>query len=105
MKKTHVVYKIPCNDCNGQYIGQTAQYLQERVKAHKYTKSASTALNKHKTDTNHKFDYNATSILGIEHNTYKRNILEMIHINLEPNSINNKSEINNLSQIYKTILT
>lgn len=105
MKKTHVIYKIPCNNCNKKYIGQTAQYLQERIKAHKYTKSASTALNKHKTETGHTFNYHETSILGTEQNTYKRNILEMIHINLEPNSVNNKSEINNLSKIYQTILT
>ena len=105
MKKTHVIYKIPCNDCNMKYIGQTSQYLQERIKAHKYAKSASTALNKHKTDTNHTFNYDETSILGIEHHSYKRNILEMIHINLDPNCVNNKSEINNLSKIYQTILT
>ena len=105
MKQTHVIYKIPCNDCEKQYIGQTSQYLQERVKAHKYAKTASTSLNKHKTETNHTFNYDRTSILGFEHNTYKRNILEMIHINLNPNSVNNKSEIGNLSKIYQTILT
>ena len=105
MKKTHVIYKIPCNNCNRTYIGQTSQYLQERIKGHKYTKSASTALNKHKIETDHNFNYHETSILGIEHHTYKRNILEMIHINLEPNCVNNKSEINNLSKIYQTILT
>ena len=105
MKQSHVIYKIPCNDCNGTYIGQTSQYLQERIKAHKYTKSASTALNRHKTDTGHSFNYDQTSILGVEHNNYKRNILEMIQINLDPNSVNSKSEINHLSKIYQTILT
>lgn len=104
LKQTHLIYEIPCNNCEGKYIGQTTQYLQERIKAHKYTKSASTALNKHKTETGHTFNYNEASILGFEHNNYKRNILEMIHINLQPNSVNSKSEINNLSKIYQTIL-
>ena len=105
MKQTHVIYKIPCNDCDGKYIGQTSQYLQERIKAHKYAKTASTALTKHKTETDHKFNFQDTSILAFEHNNFKRSILEMIHINVENNTINSKSEINNLSKIYGPILS
>ena len=104
MKQTHVVYKIPCNNCDKAYIGQTSQYLQERLKAHKYAKTASTALTKHKLETYHDFNYHETSILTVEHNSFKRNILEMIHINLDNNALNNKSEINNLSKIYQTLL-
>lgn len=103
MKQTHLVYKIPCLDCNSFYIGQTIQHLGERIKAHKYAKSASTALTKHKEETGHNFNFPETSILVSEKNTFKRSILEMIHINLEKNSINNKSEINNLSKIYQTL--
>lgn len=105
MKQTHIVYKIPCEDCNKVYIGQSLQYLQERIKAHKYAKNASTALTKHKVETDHTFNYQNTSILAIEHNTFKRNIKEMIHINLDGNALNSKSEINNLSKIYQSILS
>lgn len=104
LKQTHIVYKIPCSDCDKVYYGQSAQYLQERLKAHKYAKTASTALNKHKIDTGHNFNYHETSIVTSEKNTYKRNILEMIHINADKNSVNNNSEINNLSKIYQVIL-
>src|SRR3978361_961310 len=100
-----ILYKIPCNSCDGKYIGQTSQYLQERIKAHKYAKTASTALTRHKTETDHNFNFQYTSILASEHNNFKRNILEMIHINLENNAINSKSEINNLSKIYRPILS
>ena len=103
MKQTHLVYKIPCLNCNSSYIGQTSQYLTERIKAHKYAKSASTALTKHKIETDHNFNFSETSILATEQNTFKRNILEMIHINLDKDCINSKSEINNLSKIYQTL--
>ena len=103
MKQTHTVYEIPCIDCNKVYIGQTCQYLQERIKAHKYSKTAATALNKHKIDTGHNFKYEDTKILSIEQHTYKRSIKEMLHISSEKNSINNNTEINNLSKIYQTI--
>nr|CAI5854710.1 unnamed protein product [Callosobruchus analis] len=37
-KMTHIVYKIPCNNCNSSYIGQTSQHLENRIKGHKYDK-------------------------------------------------------------------
>ena len=105
MKQTHAIYKIPCTNCDKVYIGQTSQYLQERIKAHKYSKTAATALNKHKIDTGHNFNYEDTQILDTEQHTYKRNIKEMLHISLDKNSVNNNTEIKNLSKIYQTLFT
>ena len=33
--ESNVVYKIPCSQCNGVYIGQTGRYLKTRVSDHK----------------------------------------------------------------------
>lgn len=105
MKTTHTVYKVPCRDCNKNYIGQTTQYLQERLKAHKYAKTANTALNKHKSTTGHDFDYNKATILDTEQNTFKRTILEMIHIKSDQaHAVNSKTEIGSLSDIYQSII-
>ena len=33
-KKTGVIYKIPCQDCNTNYIGETGRALSTRIKEH-----------------------------------------------------------------------
>lgn len=35
-KKSNLIYQIPCNNYEGVYIGQTSQYLENRIKSHKY---------------------------------------------------------------------
>ncbi|XP_044760307.1 uncharacterized protein LOC123317762 [Coccinella septempunctata] len=91
MKKSQVIYSVPCRDCDKQYIGQTSQRLQDRLNAHKYTKNASTALNKHKKTQKHDFNYEDTKILAIEPQQNKREILEMIHIQMaDENTVNDR---------------
>lgn len=33
---SNVVYKLPCINCDRCYIGQTRQYLKNRIKEHEY---------------------------------------------------------------------
>lgn len=103
-KKSNIVYKIPCNNCEGVYIGQTSQYLENRIKSHKYDKKNSTALSNHESSKKHSFNYNDVKILAAEPNTKKREFLEMIEIKKHPNSINDKKDINNLNRIYFNVL-
>lgn len=102
-QQTHVVYKIPCNNCEEVYIGQTQQHLKERLKGHKYQNNL-TALKKHQLNTGHRFDFDNTSILNKEINYRARNVLEMIQINKHPNAVNDKIETEGLSKIYHSIL-
>ena len=37
MRKKDVVYTIPCQDCDSQFIGETGRALGRRVTEHKYT--------------------------------------------------------------------
>lgn len=103
-KKTHIVYQIPCQDCPNVYIGQTAQYLENRLKGHKYDKKNKTALTKHESTTNHKMNYQETKILATEYNKHKREFLEMIYIKKEPESMNDRTDIKNLNQVYFSLL-
>lgn len=102
-KQTHVVYKIPCQNCNSVYIGQTQQLLSERIKGHKYAKN-STALKKHSENKKHSFNFNDVKIINKETKYKARNILEMIQIKNHPNAVNDRTEIKHLSKIYNSIL-
>lgn len=103
-KTTHTVYEIPCNNCQNIYIGQSQQYLKKRIDSHKYTKNASTALSKHSQKTGHKFNFQNTKILTIEPNYNKRIIKEMIMIQKKGNTVNDRSEIEGLSRIYRPLI-
>ncbi|XP_044762030.1 uncharacterized protein LOC123319226 [Coccinella septempunctata] len=102
-QKSHIVYEIPCNQCNGVYIGQTEQNLNNRIKGHKYSKTQ-TALYKHTIENNHTFNFENTRILDREKNKRTREFLEMICIKRNPNSINDRTDINGLNKIYSTII-
>lgn len=102
-KKTHTVYKIPCHNCDKVYIGQTIQHLNDRINGHKFSNNI-TALKKHVTQTKHSFNYEETSILTTENNNKARNILESIYIQKHKNSVNDRTDLANISNIYFHIL-
>lgn len=106
--ETNTVYKIDCNNCNSTYIGQSKQYLHKRIYSHKYnTKNLnhnSTALTKHSLENNHSFNFNNIEILDIEPNYQKRLIHEMLQIKRHKNTINNRTDIENLSETYFNLL-
>lgn len=65
-KKSNLVYSIPCEDCNKQYIGQTSQRLHDGLNDYKCTKNAARDLNNHKKTKNYEFDHKDTKILTTE---------------------------------------
>lgn len=102
-KKSNVVYKIPCNGCSSVYIGQTSQYIKNRMNGHKFDKKNKTALTNHMTETNHMFDFNNVKILKTENHTKKREFYEMIEIQKNKNTINSKTDTKQLSKIYNNL--
>ena len=106
-KKSNLVYSIPCGGCNNIYVGNTSQKLINRITQHKSDtrlKPTSTALAVHTNSTGHHFDYNQTKILDNEKHKAKRYISEMLHIKRNNNTVNKKTDISTLSNIYNTIL-
>ena len=99
-----VIYKIPCKQCPGQYIGETGRRLKVRLGEHqddvtkaeqvarhytraqrkkseqKYNKSA---LTDHVTQVNHTIDWDSTKIVGREDDHTRRLIKETIKIRQE----------------------
>lgn len=102
--KTHTVYSIPCGGCEGTYVGQSKQYLKNRLRAHAYgikgRNGENTALKKHVAETGHSFKFKETRVIIQEKNEKKRLIKEMIEIKKDNKSINFKQDIEGLSNIY-----
>lgn len=109
-KITHTVYKINCKDCNGVYVGQSKQYLENRIKAHIGSvtgkNSMASALKNHVISTGHSFNFeiNKIDILNKETNEKRRIILEMVRIKQEKNSVNDKRDTDNLSSHYNQLM-
>lgn len=107
-KNTHVVYKVNCNDCEGTYIGQTKQYLENRMKEHissiKGKNNNKTALKKHVIDKGHTFNFEEVEILNKEVKLKKRLFLEMIRIKQNNNSVNDRTDVEGLSNCYNNII-
>lgn len=108
LNQTHLIYKIDCLECPKTYIGQTKQYLKNRIYEHKNsiknTNQNLTALSKHAIDNLHNFDFNNVQILDYEPNHKKRNIKEMIQIKKNNNTLNFRNDTENLSTIYNNLI-
>lgn len=103
-KKSNVIYNIPCNICNFNYIGTTSRILNDRTTSHKSDiklNKKSCALAQHSIEAEHKPNYPNIKILRKEKNISKRLFLEMVEINKSSNCVNKKTDIDNLSNIYK----
>lgn len=107
LKRSNVVYSIPCQNCQQKYIGQTSRTLNSRITLHRSdcrTLKRTCALSEHAMDTGHHLDFNNYKILHNEKNLTKRLFLEMAEINKEDNNMNKKTDISSLSSIYSYIL-
>jgi len=112
LMKTNIIYKIPCQNCNLSYIGQTKQFLADRIKQHSSNctsktegQNKKTALSIHSTQENHKFNFDEVKILHNEENWFKRNIVESIYIlkNMD-NVVNFRNDAENISHYYNNVI-
>lgn len=107
--KSSIIYEVPCLSCPGKYIGQTKNYLRTRINQHKLDcrhieKSGTTALSRHAHDLGHVFGFDDVRILDTEPILKKRLIKEMIYINREPHSVNDRTDIDGLSVVYLNLI-
>lgn len=105
--QSSLVYKIDCKGCDSSYVGQTKQYLSNRMSQHRrdcISGKDSTALSDHFCRTGHDFDFDNPSILARENNLFKRLFKEMFYIRKVKKSVNFRSDIQSLSSIYSSLL-
>jgi hypothetical protein len=78
IKKCGVLYKIPCNNCNEFYVGETARPLEKRLQEHHRTRgepNTITSMGAHIVSTGHKFLDTDVSVLAREEHGLRRKIL------------------------------
>lgn len=105
--KSNVVYELECTDCHETYVGQTSQWLRNRMNLHKSdirTNNLRCALSVHANKYSHSVDFNNVKILDVNVNYKKRCILEMIHIQTQKSKINKKTDTQRLSPIYAYLI-
>lgn len=106
-KSSGLIYQIPCNNCNGNYIGETIQLLETRLYQHNRDverKSVSTALCEHTTKTGHSFNFKKASILCYEENDKKRKLREAIEICKNQKSVNFKTDADGINKIFSPLI-
>lgn len=107
LSNSNVIYSIPCGECDSLYIGQTSQWLKTRITQHRSDcriNKYSCALAIHSINSNHIIDFHRVKILEKETNYKNRLFLEMVHINKTPNTLNFKTDVENLSSVYSYVL-
>ena len=103
---SNTIYKIDCADCDKCYIGQTKNYIHNRINNHKNdikNGQQKTALATHAIQNLHKFKFDNTKILHIEQNYNKRLFIEMTEI-LKSKAVNFNTDISNLSHTYFNLI-
>lgn len=109
---SNVVYKIPCNDCDRAYVGETSRYLKIRLSEHERSvrphnlllHTNKTALAQHCENTGHKFRFEETKIVAKQNNRRKRQFQEMIHIK-KNKTVNRKEDTQNLCTSYYNLIS
>lgn len=110
--ESNIIYKIPCSQCEGVYVGQTGRYLKTRISEHirsvrpttLINTKAKTALAEHFENFQHQFSFDQTSIVDKQNNYKKRLLSEMVQIQKHQKNINKKQDIDNLNTSYFSIL-
>lgn len=106
--QSNVIYKIPCADCEGTYVGQTSQWLKSRITLHRSDikkNNTRCALASHAISKKHNIDYGNVEILDTANKYNKRKILEMIYIKNQKHPLNRKTDVQDLSNIYSYLLS
>ncbi len=87
-KESPCVYKIPCKNCNLNYVGETGRILSVRVSEHSKFRENS-ALSSHHKDLGHEIDFGNANVLFVESNMRRRKIVEALCIQKYPHFLGN----------------
>lgn len=125
LNRSNVVYRIPCEDCSACYVGMTSNQLRTRLASHRScsnrlrslwergktaedeeiaTLRERTALLDHSISHHHTFNFDNTQLLDSSRKKQNLPTLETCHIINTPNTVNKRTDTDNLSSTYAGIL-
>ncbi|BET02188.1 Hypothetical protein NTJ_15005 [Nesidiocoris tenuis] len=103
-----VVYRVNCKDCPTCYVGHTISYLKVRMARHsrdcRDEHEEGTMLSQHAIEMGHEFDFENVKIEDREQKRGRREFKEKLHIMLNENSCNKRTDVNGISSVYAGIL-
>ena len=79
LQQAGVVYRIGCNDCNAEYVGETQKKLASRVEEHQRAvrrRDPGAALFKHTTEHQHTINWEGAKVLYKDNSKKRRLFLE-----------------------------
>ena len=105
--ESNIIYKIPCFNCNGVYLGQTSKTIHKRVQQHKsYVKNynRNSALFMHSFQHDHKINWEGSCKIININNWLERNIVESFLIHFNKNNFNLSSGLCSFDPIITNLL-
>ena len=82
--RTGVIYKVQCDTCSDEYIGETGRSFIKRIKEHKdhirLGRPEKSGIAQHVYDTGHNITFNNASVVTIETDITARKIKESLYI-------------------------
>ena len=106
LDRLSVVYRIPCEECTGAYVGQTGRSLGLRLKEHKRALKnfdvTSSGLSEHALESGHRVAWTKAAVVNSHPKKSNRMFLESWHIGMESCSLNR--EKGSLAQNYRSLL-
>ena len=106
LNRQSVVYRIPCEECTGAYVGQTGRSLGQCVKEHKRALKnfdvTSSGLSEHALESGHRVVWTKAAVVDSHQKKSNCLFLESWHIGREPCSLNR--EKGPLAQHYRSLL-
>ncbi|KYM96667.1 hypothetical protein ALC62_12663, partial [Cyphomyrmex costatus] len=107
-KKSGVVYKISCKNCDASYVGQTCRQLKSRIAEHKnhirWNTSTRSVITEPRLHEDHEFDWENVRILDDEPHYRKRLISEMISIRRQVQGLNLQTDMEGFPKVYFPII-
>ena len=100
------VYKIACDDCKLDYIGETGRRARVRAVEHRYDIRAykpTSAPAMHVFGTDHEMSVDDLEILGVEKHYKKRKVREAIEI-MRHDTMNLKEQSLQLTPMWRSLL-
>ncbi|KYN28675.1 hypothetical protein ALC57_01928 [Trachymyrmex cornetzi] len=101
-------YKISYKSCDASYIGQTKRKLKTRLTEHRNLETLvvnnQSVITEHRIEFDHDFDWENVAILDEERFLNKRLISECLHILMQQNSLNLRSDTEDVHHTYIQLL-